>query len=477
LAWPIARRRATPTPTTAGAADDADDEFDQNDGDDLPLSDAFARSIGSGAGDDGGTGSAMRVERLAAQFGERLRAAAARAGAGIVLLIDGIELLAASDAQSSDVDPLHWLPLPLPEGVRVLVGARDVPTRWRGAARLLSVPLLTPAQSALICARRLAEFGKTLSSAQLDAIASCAAMRTPRFARIVADELRALGDFDHLDARLARYLAHRDTAALRQFVLTRLAREFAQPPGYDGLLANVFACLLSVPLGLREAELLAASHCAPVTWAVLSTALLGGEVLVRRGELLAFADGGIASVARTMCSEEALTEAQSRLERHYARVAARELRTCLNDPAAQRERERRLRRGLPPPVPTSALLVRSLRQRLALLSDTEQASALADVLLQPETFDVLWHARGADSHAARFDLFRFWRVARETAAPAASLGDAFVAQLASDTNAACDAVRRIDERLQQQFSRTAGQPGERGRLRARRVRRRRALGL
>jgi tetratricopeptide (TPR) repeat protein len=441
----------------SAAADDADDEFDNNDGDDLPHSDAFARSIGSGSGDDGGTGSAMRVERLAAQFGERLRAAAARAGAGIVLVIDGVELLAADDAAAAsgdEVDPLHWLPQPLPDGVRVLIGARHVPTRWRGISRLLSVPLLTPAQSALICARRLAEFGKSLSSVQLDALAHCAAMRTPRFARIVADELRALGDFDHLDARLARYLSHSDTAALRQFVLSRLAREFAQPPGYDGLLANVFACLLSVPQGLREAELLAASRCPPVTWAVLSTALQGGEVLVRRGELLAFADAGVTSVASAMCDARTLKDAQSRLERHYERVAARELRTYLNDPAAVRESERRVRRGLPPPVPTSALLVRSLRQRLALLNDTEQVGALGDVLLQPSTFDVLWHARGADAHAARFDLFRFWRAARDAPVP---LGDTFVAQLAAECKSACDDVRRIDSRLQQSHRRTTGQ--------------------
>jgi hypothetical protein len=91
--------------------DDSDDasEFD---GDTLPSGNAFATAIGGGAGtllcliccltfemnamcvsadddawcddkgDDGGGGARMRLERLAAQFAEALRAAAVRAGAG-----------------------------------------------------------------------------------------------------------------------------------------------------------------------------------------------------------------------------------------------------------------------------------------------------------------------------------------------------------------------------------------------------------
>lgn len=74
------------------------------DGDTLPGGNAFATAIGGGAGlsissillfagiklksismlgDDGGGGARMRLERLAAQFAESLRAAAVRAGAGI----------------------------------------------------------------------------------------------------------------------------------------------------------------------------------------------------------------------------------------------------------------------------------------------------------------------------------------------------------------------------------------------------------
>lgn len=60
------------------------------DGDELPSSNALSTD----AADDGGGGARLRIERLAAEFGEVLRAASVRAGAGIVLLIDGAEMLA-----------------------------------------------------------------------------------------------------------------------------------------------------------------------------------------------------------------------------------------------------------------------------------------------------------------------------------------------------------------------------------------------
>ena len=215
-------------------------------------------------------------------------------------------------------------------------------------------------------------------------------MRVPRFARTVADELRLMGDFDGLNQRLDRYLAHTSTNALRHFVLNRLADEFAKPPGRVGLCADVFACLLCVPHGLREAELLAASNCPPVVWSVLLPAL--GELLVRRGELLTFADADVAKVARGLCSAAHLTGARDRLERHYALVATRELRSLREDASGARTREQRERRGLPPLVPSSPVLLRALRQRMALLvaaTESSSRNALIDTLLDPQTFDVV----------------------------------------------------------------------------------------
>lgn len=152
--------------TDADADSSAAPGDDEWDGDDLPSSSVFAAAASGGAGDDGGGGARLLVEQLSAKFGEVLRAAAMRAGAGIVLLLDGIELL-TSDAAAA----LQWLPKPLPPGVRVLVGARTVPPQWRGECQVLNVPSLAPLHRALLCARRLAAVGKTLSSAQLDIIA------------------------------------------------------------------------------------------------------------------------------------------------------------------------------------------------------------------------------------------------------------------------------------------------------------------
>ena len=187
-------------------------------------------------------------------------------------------------------------------------------------------------QRALLASRRLAAAGKTLNAAQLDMIATASSMASPLFARIVADELRLLGDFERLGARVQRYTSLPDTRALRRAgqrncafvvrlfcncadtnltlcaVVDRLVADFSAPPARPSLLSDLFACLLVVPQGLREAELVAASRCPPVTWSLLAVALDG--TLVRRGEALALCDEDIVAVVRELCDAAALTRAR-----------------------------------------------------------------------------------------------------------------------------------------------------------------------
>lgn len=193
---------------------------------------------------------------------------------------------------------------------------------------LAGVPTLAPLQRALVCAQHLQIVGKTLSSAQLDIIARAESMRVPLFARIVSDELRLLGKFDELSARLTKYVGIASTRALRQHVLERLVAEFRAPDGVSparacpdhlsparqstSLVGSVLACLLVVPVGLTEAELLATSQCPPAAWSQLSTALDGA--LVRRGELLTLADDDVVAVARSLCTDSALQLARQRLD-------------------------------------------------------------------------------------------------------------------------------------------------------------------
>ena len=148
--------------------DDADSDegasaADDDVGDELPGSSAFGTTIGGSSSRGSGDGGAiMRREELTTALAETLAAAASRAGAGIVLLVDGLEQLVEGDEVAAGGDPLGWLPRPLPLGVRVLVGARRVPEEWRAAphAGEFAVPLLSATQSALLCARHLALFSK-----------------------------------------------------------------------------------------------------------------------------------------------------------------------------------------------------------------------------------------------------------------------------------------------------------------------------
>jgi hypothetical protein len=372
------------------AADDGGDH-DDTDGSALPSGEAFASVVGGGAGDDGGGGARMRVERLSAQFGETLRAVASRAGAGVVLLLDGCEQLTSDDGAADA--PLAWLPRPLPSGVRILLGVRAVPARVRDIADTLVVAPLTPLHRALVSARRLAGAGKTLSATQLDVMASAASMASPLFARIVADELRFC-TFEQLDAVLRSYVSLPDARALRRAVVKRLVSEFSAAPGRPTLLSDLFACLLGVPNGLQEAELVAAARCPPVVWALLSVALEGALVL--RGELLSLADDDIVAVARELCDAATLGRARTRLVRHCARAVRREQRR-LSGVAKPRV----IRGRHAPRVQQSTSLIRALRMQLSLLREGTSRDELASCLLNPMHFEALWHARSADGYAGR----------------------------------------------------------------------------
>lgn len=195
-------------------------------------------------------------------------------------------------------------------------------------------------------------------------------MGLPLFNRIVSDELTLLGDFEGLTAKLTRYVSLSDTTALRRVVLERVAAEFARPPGRDSLLADVLACLLVVPNGLHESELIAASSCPPVTWSLLRTSL-AGTVLIFRGELLTLADADVVTVARQLCDAASLERARTALDQHYADSAEREFERLRSELAQSSERSAHayVRGARAPPLPHSTTLVRSLRMRAALLAN------------------------------------------------------------------------------------------------------------
>jgi hypothetical protein len=118
--------------TSSAAAAARDNEPDAvADGDELPGTGVFAALTGGASGDDGGGGAQLQIERLSTRFSEVLRAAAQRAGAGVVLLLDGVDQLGDGS--------MRWLPTPLPPGVRVLVGSRTLPRRIQGACDVLQL--------------------------------------------------------------------------------------------------------------------------------------------------------------------------------------------------------------------------------------------------------------------------------------------------------------------------------------------------
>ena len=155
---------------------------------------------------------------------------------------------------------MHWLPLKLPPGVKVIVSCieeEDRPQKALEALRGRNTPEervepLTNDERFEIVSRVPSLSAKTLDERQVDLLLANAATETPLFLLVALEELRGFGSFEQLEARIAAFPREGDTVtAIFGQVIERLREEFD-----DNVVRTVLCLLACARSGMLERELL-----------------------------------------------------------------------------------------------------------------------------------------------------------------------------------------------------------------------------
>jgi len=199
----------------------------------------------------------------------------AAAKSQIVLVLDGLDEILEPD-QLGNFD---WLPEILPEGVRLIVsvapGQPATALSAKGWRRLRLRPL-SESERLELMRRYLGEFGKRLSTRELDDLVRLEPASNPLFLRTILEQLRHAGGLPDLAGQLRNYLAANDLTEAFDRVLESLENAYDGPT--PGLAKSALALLVSGRRGLTEAELLdllgsAGEHLPIRRWSALGLAL------------------------------------------------------------------------------------------------------------------------------------------------------------------------------------------------------------
>lgn len=166
---------------------------------------------------------------------------------GAVIVIDALDQL------DEDSQPLDWLPEYLPENVHLIVSTTPGPIlkrlRQRDWDEFAIEPFDREEREAFVV-RYLSDYGKSLTSDHVSAIASNPKCRNPLFIKMLLEEIRLSAHFVNLDETIDHYLSVKDLDGLFQLMLERmeeqLGREFVE---------KIFASLAVSHTGLNIEEL------------------------------------------------------------------------------------------------------------------------------------------------------------------------------------------------------------------------------
>jgi WD40 repeat protein len=182
-------------------------------------------------------------------------------GERAVIVIDGVNQL---DEQERAQD-MYWLPVELPNHVKVVVSCVEEPDRDEPALDVLrrrntaevAVPLLTDDERRGIVRQLPSVSAKTLDDHQVDLLLSNPATTNPLYLSVVLEELRGFGGFgkrgEVLEARIARFpsvAGEEGLNALFDQVIERLESELGRAVVHD-----VLTLIASARRGLAEQEL------------------------------------------------------------------------------------------------------------------------------------------------------------------------------------------------------------------------------
>lgn len=164
----------------------------------------------------------------------------------LLLLLDGLNQI--------EEDCYRWLQVYWPANVKLVLST--LPTVQLEALQRrqwdsYQIAPLDMSRRARIIRDYLAVYRKSLSTGQIDRLASAAQCANPLFLKLLLLELRVFGSFERLDWQISHLLAATDPEALFELILARMEKDYGKK--------NVGAAMSAISCarkGLTESELL-----------------------------------------------------------------------------------------------------------------------------------------------------------------------------------------------------------------------------
>ena len=235
-----------------------------------------------------------------------------RATRPVVIIIDALNQLDATD----NAHALTWLPVALPEGVRIICSSLEHPAldalRRRGDhIRVVACEALTRDDAGAIMDATLARYSKRFDDAQRSALLAKPDAGVPLYLLAALEELRTLGTYELITGRIEQLPG--TVTELFDWILRRLERGEEGQEAFGEPLVSTYTASIAVGRGgMTESEL--AALCAPVDeedefW-VLHRMLR--PYLMSRGELIDYFHGQL----REAVERRYLPDNDARRQRH-----------------------------------------------------------------------------------------------------------------------------------------------------------------
>lgn len=214
----------------------------------------------------------LDLESMVTILPKILEAAAARVAASaptgskmataprLVLVLDAVNQLENESfawLHNRQVHRLGWLPLAMPENVRVIISTLPGPCqeelRTRRCCRIETYPLARDDCETLI-EKTMAHASKSLDQPQVQLILASDSIGNPLFLKLLLEELIAFGEYFELTAKIKELASCTSIPALLEKILQRLERSFEQVPVKD-LVGQVFRFIGVGREGIMDSEL------------------------------------------------------------------------------------------------------------------------------------------------------------------------------------------------------------------------------
>ncbi len=206
----------------------------------------------------------------------------------VLLIIDALNQL--EDKQGAP--ELTWLPMTFPDSVQVVISTlpgKSLDSLNKRGYPVLCVEPLTQQEQEEFIRIFLEQYSKQLDAQQTRKIMRDPALTNPLGLRILLDELRQFGSYEHLDETIQGYLNADSITGLLEMVFERCENDFeVERPG---LVKDTLCYIWAARQGLSEAELLdlLGKEGKPLVqhiWSPLHLALEGS--LLERSGLIGF---------------------------------------------------------------------------------------------------------------------------------------------------------------------------------------------